>query len=85
MRISELQANILRGTRILFMLAKSIDALPDSETRGELIYKHDKVFQRLADLQASIGKDVCYFGFTDKCPGLPCAECEYLIGESNGT
>lgn len=89
----ELQGQILNNTKSLFRLAEAISRLPQSGTRGELIYKHNKVAQRLANLQADLGqidRDACYFGFTDKCPGSICANCKYWlegyakIGETNG-
>lgn len=78
----ELQTKILNNTRSLFRLASAISRLPESETRGELIYKHNQVAQRLASLQADlelIDRNACYFGFTDKCPGIVCCECKYLL------
>lgn len=79
----ELQTQILANSVQLFSLASAIDRLPDSETRGELIYRHNRLELRLANLQADIdGIDdtCCYFGFTDRCPGCCCADCKYLIG-----
>ena len=79
----ELQNRILNNSRAFFQLASAIDKLPESETRGELIYKHDKILQRLANLQADleiVDRNTCYFGFTDKCPGVVCCECPYLSG-----
>ena len=78
----ELQTKNLNNARSLFQLASAIDRLPESETRGELIYKHGKILQNLANLQADIveiDRDACYYGFTDKCPGIVCCECEYLL------
>jgi len=87
MTIPELQSQILSNTRILFMLAEAVGKLPESETRGELIYKHDKVLLRLANLGADLvemGECICYYGFTDRCPGVACAICqEYMRGVSN--
>jgi hypothetical protein len=76
----ELQAQILSNSMLLFRLASAVDKLPDSATRGELIYKHNKIATVLANLQANLGKDDCYFGYTDKCPGCCCADCRYLLG-----
>ena len=81
----ELQNRILNNTRSLFQLASAIDRLPESETRGELIYKHDKILQNLANLQADleiVDRDTCYFGFTDRCPGIVCCDCKYLVGSN---
>ena len=79
----ELQTRILASSVKLFTLASAIDALPDSETRGELIYRHDHILEDLANLQANLGdidRNICYFALTNKCPGGTCAECEHLIG-----
>ena len=81
---TELQTKVLNNSRILFRLASAIDRLPESETRGELIYKHSKALISLANLQADlmdIDRDTCYYGLTEKCPGAVCCECEYLLGE----
>lgn len=82
MNKQELQTQILNNTRSLFRLASAISSLPESGTRGELIYKHTKVAERLASLQADLGqidKYACYFGFTDKCPGGCCADCKLYL------
>lgn len=74
----ELQAQIRSDTIQLNELAKAVDVLPESETRGELIYKHNKTLQVLANLQADLDDldiKACYYGFTDNCPGIPCAIC----------
>lgn len=93
MNKQELQTQILSNTKSLFRLASAISNLPESGTRGELIYKHNKVAQRLANLQADLGQidnNACYFGFTDKCPGSNCADCKHWlekyakIRETNG-
>ena len=79
----ELQARILTNSVQLFNLASAIDRLPDSETRDDLIYRHNKLESILASLQADleqVDRDACYFTLTDKCPGVVCCECEYLIG-----
>lgn len=79
----ELQARILANSVQLFSLASAIDRLPDSETRDELIYRHNQSELRLANLHADLDEiDVyaCYFGFTDRCPGILCADCRYLLG-----
>lgn len=79
----ELQARILANSVQLFSLASAIDRLPESETRGELIFRHDQITQTLANLQADLDEiDVytCYFMLTDECPGGVCGECGYLIG-----
>lgn len=76
----ELQSRILANSVQLFTLASAIDKLPNSETRGELIYRHNKLESVLANLQANLDRDACYFALTDKCPGGVCCECEYLIG-----
>lgn len=80
----ELQARILANSVHLFSLASAIDRLPDSETRGELIYRHNKILGSLTNLQANLEDldyEACYFALTDKCPGGCCARCEYLLGE----
>lgn len=80
MNTPELQSKILDNTKQLSTLASAIDKLPESETRGELIYKATKVLQRLTDLHVELGytdENACYYGFTDKCPGHHCADCEY--------
>ncbi|MBU0778181.1 hypothetical protein KKF82_07975 [Patescibacteria group bacterium] len=80
----ELQARILTSSVRLFTLASAIDRLPDSETRGELIYKHNRLELMLANLQADlefIDRNACYFALTNKCSGKVCCECEYLLGE----
>lgn len=80
----ELQARILANSVQLFSLASAIDRLPDSETRGELIYRHNQLELMLANLQADLDEIdmyACYFILTDECPGGVCAECGYLLGE----
>ena len=84
----ELQTKILNNSRSLFQLVSAISRLPESETRGELIYNHNKILERLANLQADLGlidRNACYYGFTDKCPGMVCCECKYLLGEQSET
>lgn len=79
----ELQARILANSVQLFSLASAIDQLPDSEIRGELIHRHDRLELMLANLHADLDEiDVytCYFMLTDECPGGVCGECEYLLG-----
>lgn len=81
----ELQARILANSVQLFSLASAIDRLPESETRGELIYRHNRLELRLANLHTDldeIDRDACYFALTDRCPGGVCAECKYLLGET---
>ena len=76
----ELQSQIRNHFIQISNLVKAVDVLPESETRGELIYKHDKTLERLGNLQADLDQidiKACYYGFTDNCPGIPCAECEY--------
>jgi len=80
---TELQARILANSVQLFSLASAIDKLPESETRGELVYRHNKLESVLASLHANLAEiDVyaCYFALTDNCPGVVCAECKYLLG-----
>ena len=80
---TELQAKIRDNSGAMFILASAISKLPESQTRGELIYKHDKVAVRLANLYADLDKidrNTCDYGFTDKCPGVVCCECKYLLG-----
>ena len=80
----ELQTKILNNTRAMFGLASAISKLPQSQTRGELIYKHEKIAIRLANLHADlykIDKKACDYGLTEKCPGIVCCECKYLLGE----
>jgi len=86
MNKQELQTQILSNTGSLFRLASAIDRLPESETRGELIHRHDRILQGLADLHTEldlIDEDACYYGFTHKCLGGVCVECAcYYLDES---
>lgn len=85
MNKTELQARILANSVQLFSLASAIDRLPESETRGELIYRHNKILENLANLQANLGDldcEACYFTLTDSCPGAVCCECKHLLGET---
>ena len=77
---AELQAQILNNHKSSLRLTSAIHKLPESETRGELIYKYNKILQRLNELHVNlekVDKTCCYFGFTDKCPGVPCMECQF--------
>ena len=79
----ELQTRILANSVQLMSLASAIDKLPESETRGELIYRHNKLESRLANLQANLGQideGTCYLALTDRCSGGVCCECKHLIG-----
>jgi len=80
----ELQTQILNNATSLSRLASAIRGLPDSETRNELVDKHDKILDRFSSQITElmlIDLDACYYGFADKCPGKACAECEYLLGK----
>jgi len=82
----ELQNQILDGNKSLFVLVSAIPKLPDSETKGELIYKHDKLLKRLNELHINleqIDNTCCYFGFINKCPGGLCGECKYYEDSGN--
>lgn len=75
---TELQAQILNNTKSRNELASAIHKLPESETRGEVIHKHDKISERLNELHNNlerIDKDTCHFGFSDFCSGMVCANC----------
>ena len=77
---TEVQEHILKSTESLFRLCSAISKLPESGTRGELIYNHDKILQRLNALHSElqeIDATCCYYGFTDKCPGCCCVDCDH--------
>ena len=76
--MQELQTQILSRTKMLFSLASAIPKLPDGETKGELIYKHDKLLKKLNGLHIDleqIDNACCYFGFSDLCSGMVCDDC----------
>lgn len=74
----ELQSKMRNDLIQLSRLAWAVSKLPESETRGEMIYKHDRILDRLGNLQYELDKidpKSCYYGFTDSCYGGPCAIC----------
>jgi hypothetical protein len=72
---------IRKGLVILLDLSSALDKMPEGDARIELQAKHDEVFMRVNDLQATISDydpKMCWYGFSASCYGGCCDDCPDL-------
>lgn len=86
----DVQQRIRKMTVALFSLANAIDRLPPSQTRDELVVKHDRILTDVSALEAAVdntGLTNCYFGLMQQCACGSCMDCppyvEHFFGKKD--